>query len=268
MATLVHPTAIVDAEAHLAEGVEIGPYAVVEAGVELGECTRVGAHAVVRRGAQVGARCLIDTHAVIAGLPQDLKFDAATVSGVRLGDGVTVREGVTIHRATQAGSFTEVGAGAFLMAYSHLGHDCRLGEHTILANNVMLAGFVSIGPRAFVGGGVAIHQFVRVGEGVMLSGVTRLTRDAPPFTMVAERDHLVGFNLVGLKRRGFPPEEVRALKACYRFVYGGENGNPREAAAAALQAGLGDGRPAQVFLEFFQQSQRGFVVPRRRDDRD
>lgn len=264
MGPLVHPTAVVDTGARLAAGVVIGPHAVVEDGVEVGEGTRVGPHAVLRQGAVIGGRCLIDSHAVIAGLPQDLKFDPSTETFVRLGEGVTIREGVTVHRATQPGGCTEVGAGAYLMAYSHLGHDCRVGEHTILANNVMLGGFVTVGPRAFLGGGAAIHQFVRIGEGVMLSGVSRLTKDVPPFTMVAERDYLVGFNLVGIKRRAFPREEVQALKACYRFVYDGDNGNPRQAAAEAERRGLGQGRPAQVFLEFFREGQRGFVTPRDR----
>jgi UDP-N-acetylglucosamine acyltransferase len=239
--------------------VHIGPYAVIEAGVTVGPRTVIGAHAVLRSGAEIGADCAIDCHAVIAGPPQDRKFDPALVSGVRLGDGVIVREGVTIHRSTRAHGFTEIGAGAFLMANSHVAHDCQVGAGAVLANGVLLAGHVEIGPHAFLGGNAALHQFTRVGESAIVSGLTGISRDVPPFCMVAGRDDLIGLNLVALKRRGFDRAAIHLLKACYHAVFPANGGNPRALAAAAL-AGLPDGdNPARTFLAFFQSGRRGFV---------
>ncbi|MDV7394938.1 acyl-[acyl-carrier-protein]--UDP-N-acetylglucosamine O-acyltransferase, partial [Arthrospira platensis SPKY1] len=136
----------------------------------------MGPHAVLRSGTRIGAHCLIDAHAIIGGPPQDVRFDPAIRSFVILGDKVTVREGVTVHRATSEGAATHIGEGVFLMAYAHVGHDCTVGDHAIVANNVMLAGNVQIGERTFVGGGAAFHQFVRVGESVMVSGMSRVSR--------------------------------------------------------------------------------------------
>ncbi|MCD8481892.1 MAG: acyl-ACP--UDP-N-acetylglucosamine O-acyltransferase [Verrucomicrobia bacterium] len=263
---VIHPTAIVDSRARLGMGIEIGPYAIVEAGVEIGDGCRLGPHSVLRTGARLGANCTVDAHAVIAGLPQDLRFDVQTPSFVDLADGVTVREGVTIHRATRAEQSTVIGEKAFLMAYSHVGHDCFVGVNVIIANNVMLAGNVRVGAWAFLGGGAALHQFVRVGESVMLSGLSRITRDLPPFTMVAERDELIGLNLVGLKRRQMSRTSILDLKLCYRAVFSSASLSPKEAAAHALAQGLGQSAEGARFLSFFTDgmTQRGFVVPRER----
>ena len=263
MSGSIHPTAVIHAAAQVPESVVIGPYAVIEEGVAFGEHCVIGAHAVVRSGTVMGARCRIDTHAVIGGLPQDLRFDPRTPSGVRLGDEVVVREGVTLHRASREGAFTEVGAGAFLMAYAHVAHDCRVGAQAVIANNVMLAGFVAIGAHAFLGGGAAFHQHVRVGESAMISGISRISRDVPPFAMVAERDELIGLNLVGLKRRGFSRETIRAIKAAYRAVCG-EPGNFRARAADCLAARDVPDPATGRFLEFFAGGRRGFVQPSRK----
>lgn len=260
----IHPTAIIDPSVQLPDEVTVGPFAVLEAGVVLGPGCKIGPHAVLRTGAQLGAHCLVDAHAVIAGDPQDLRFDGNISSFVILGDGVTVREGATVHRATSAGAATRIGNAAFIMAYAHIGHDCSVGNHAIIANNVMMAGNVHIGGHSFVGGGAAFHQFVRVGESVMISGMSRVARDAPPFTMVAERDELIGLNLVGIKRRQLPRASVLDVKLCYRAVFGKPGIPPRTAAANALQQGLGNTPEGQRFLQFFAhgQGQRGFVAPR------
>jgi UDP-N-acetylglucosamine acyltransferase len=165
---------------------------------------------------------------------------------------------VTINRATKAGLATEVGADCFLMAASHLGHDCRVGDRVIMANSVLLAGHVHVGERAFIGGAAAVHQFVRIGEGVMLGGLARITRDIPPFTMATERDELVGLNVVGLRRRGLKGPVVAELKAAFRAVCR-PVGNPRELAAAALATGAFQSAEARRFLEFFAGGRRGFL---------
>ncbi len=259
----VHATAVVHDAVRMGAGVVIGPYAVVEDGVELGDGVVLAAHAVVRSGTVLGAGSSVGEHAVVGGWPQDLKFDPRTPSGVRVGAGVTLREGVTVNRATCEGMCTEIGDGAFLMACAHVGHDCVIGRNTVLANNVMVAGLVRMGDYVFVGGGTGFHQGARVGEGAMVSGLARMSRDVPPFTMVAERDEVVGLNVVGMRRRGFVREAVREIKEAYRRVYS-VPGNRRVRAAEALEARPWLSAEARGFLEFFAEGKRGFVQPRKR----
>jgi len=256
---MIHPTAIVANDALIGEGVAIGPCAVVESGVELGAGCVLHAHACVRRGAVLGARVQVHPGAVVGGAPQMLKWDEATASGVRVGDGTILREGVTINRSTRAGEFTVVGRDCFLMACAHVAHDCVLGDRVILANNALLAGHVSVGAGSFVGGGAAVHQYVRVGETVMIGGLARITRDVPHFTLVAERDEISGLNQVGLRRRGLAREAVAELKALFHKVYG--LGNPRERAAEALESGGVCSAEGRLFLEFFLGGKRGVARP-------
>jgi UDP-N-acetylglucosamine acyltransferase len=236
----------------------VHPTAIIEEGVQLGAGCVVHPYAVIRSHSVLGEGVVVHSGAVVGGDPQYLKFDPASVSGVRLGAGTVVREHVTINRSIYAGKSTVVGARCFLMACAHVGHDCELADDVVLANNVMLAGHVTVGSFTFVGGGAGIHQYVRIGEGVMVGGLTRLTQDVAPFLMVAERDEVPGFNLVGLKRRGFSREAVREIKAAYAAVFAG--GDPRKAAAARLAAGV-QSAEARLFLEFFAAGKRGFVRP-------
>ena len=236
------------------------PTAIIEEGAQLGAGCVVHPYAVIRRHSILGEGVVVHSFAVIGGEPQYLKFDPATVSHVRIGAGSVLREHVTVNRSIHAGQATVVGAACFLMAGAHVGHDCVVGDHVVLANNVMAAGHVAIGSHTFVGGGAGLHQYVRLGEGVMVGGVARLTRDVAPFLMVAERDEVPGFNLVGLKRRGFSREVIRELKACYARVFAG--GDPRVPAAALLAAGV-QSAEARRFLEFFAAGKRGFVRPSR-----
>jgi UDP-N-acetylglucosamine acyltransferase len=263
---MIHSTAIVDesVRGQLDASIDIGAFAVVEAGVTLGANCRVAAHAVIKRGTRLGEGVSVDHHAVIGGLPQDLAFDPAVPSGVWIGAGTRIREGVTVHRATRAGAETRVGAGCFLMALAHVAHDCDLGAGAILANASTLGGHVSVGERAFISGGVVVHQFVRVGESVMCSGNGRFSMDIPPFTLVAERNHISGLNLVGLRRRGFSREIIGDIKSCYHAVYPDAAGNPAALAAAALAAGLAKTEEGRRFLEFFTAGGvRGQFVRRR-----
>ncbi|HEY8932970.1 MAG TPA: acyl-ACP--UDP-N-acetylglucosamine O-acyltransferase [Rariglobus sp.] len=236
----------------------IHPSAIVEDGAQLGDDCEILARAIVTRHAVLGDRVVVHPGAVVGGDPQYLKFDRATPSFVRVGAGTVVRENVTLNRAIHAGAATVIGARCFLMAGSHAGHDCELGDDVVLANNVMLAGHVTVGSFAFVGGGAAVHQFCRIGESAMISGLSRITRDLAPFTITSERDHVSGLNLVGLKRRGFSRDAIRELKQAFRAVYF-HAGNIRELAAAAL---AGDGcqtTEARRFLEFFAGGKRGFA---------
>lgn len=238
----------------------IHPTAIVETGAQLGADCEIMAGAVVTKHCILGHRVVVHPYAVVGGDPQYLKFDRATASAVRIGDSTVVREHVTINRSIHAGGETRIGARCFLMAGSHVGHDSVVADEVVLANNVMLAGHVEVGAFTFIGGGAGIHQFCRIGGSAMVAGLGRVTLDVPPFTLSAERDEIIGLNLVGLKRRGFPRETIRELKEAFRAVYF-TPGNIRTV-AAGLMAGATAAEVRQ-FLEFFTQGKRGIGRPSR-----
>ncbi|MBA4136119.1 MAG: acyl-ACP--UDP-N-acetylglucosamine O-acyltransferase [Opitutus sp.] len=238
----------------------IHPTAIIEPGAQLGANCVVHAHAVITKHAVLGDGVVVHPFAVVGGDPQYLKFDPTTESHVRVGAGTVIREHCTLNRSIHAGQATTIGARCFLMANAHAGHDCEVADDVVLANNVMLAGHVSVGSFTFVGGGAGIHQFVRIGEGVMVGGLTRLTKDVAPFLLVAERDEVPGFNLVGLKRRGFSRETILEIKACYARVFSG--GDPRPHAKALLGTGVKSAE-ARRFLEFFTGGKRSFARPQK-----
>ncbi len=240
----------------------IHPTAIVEPGAQLGAECEIMAHAIVTKHCVLGDRVVVHPFAVIGGDPQYLKFDRASRTGVRVGAGTVIREHVTINRSICEGKDTVVGANCFLMAASHVAHDCELGDHVVLANAALLAGHVAIADNTFVGGGAAVHQFCRIGESVMVAGNASITRDVPHFTMVAERDNVIGFNIVGLKRRGFSRVTIAELKAAYREVYF-TPGNIREIAAQRLAAKAFETAEARRFLEFFAGGKRSFARARR-----
>lgn len=240
----------------------IHPTAIVEPGAQLGADCEIMAHAIVTKHVVLGDRVVVHPFAVVGGDPQYLKFDRALATGVRIGAGTVIREHVTINRSIHAGRATVIGEACFLMATSHIAHDCEVGREVVLANAALLAGHVTIGDHAFLGGGSAVHQFCRIGEGVMVAGHASITRDVPPFTMVAERDDVIGLNLVGLKRRGFSRAAVKELKAVFHDVYF-TAGNIRDVAARRLAAGGAATGEARQFLQFFTAGQRSFARARR-----
>jgi UDP-N-acetylglucosamine acyltransferase len=244
MATTIHPTAI------------------VETGAQLGADCEVQAYAIVKRGVELGDRVIVHPFAVIGGDPQYLKFDSRTLSGVKVGSGTVIREHVTINRSINAGGNTLLGENCFLMAASHVAHDCIVGAHVVFANAALLAGHVSVGDHTFLGGEAAVHQFCRIGESVMVAGHASITRDVPHFTMVAERDEIIGFNAVGLRRRGFARAAIAELKVAYHDVFFA-SGNIRALAAAANASKKFSAGEAKRFLEFFAEGKRGFARARR-----
>lgn len=240
----------------------IHPTAIIEEGVELGADCVVHAYAVIKKYSVLGVGVTVHSFAVIGDSPQFLKFDPATVSGVRIGAGTVVREHVTINRSIHAGKFTVVGARCFMMANVHVGHDCEVADDVVLANNVMLAGHVTVGSHTFLGGGAGFHQFCRIGEGAVVSGLARMAQDIPPFSMAAERNEVIGLNLIGLKRRNVSREAIREIKDAFRAVYF-TPGNIRAVAQAALDGGAFKSAEARQFLAFFSAGKRGFARARR-----
>ncbi len=261
----VHASSLVGGAAEVGEGVSVGAYAIVEDGAVIGHHCAIGSHTIIRSGTILGEGVKVDSFAVIGGNPQDLRFEVTMPSGVKIGKNTVIREGVTIHRATQRDHFTIVGENCYLMAQSHVAHDCVVGNNVILVNGALLAGFVEVGDYAFFGGGAAVHQFVVIGESVMVAGHASITKHTPHFLMVAERDSVSGLNLIGLRRRGLNSEEIRDIKSCYQAVYLANENNlnvVQKAADASTLAQTGKGRQ---FLAFFAQNphNRNFVQPSR-----
>jgi len=241
---------------------QIHPTALVERGAQLGAACIIHPYAVISRHCVLGDGVVVHPFAVLGGEPQDLGFDVANDSTVHIGARTVIREHVTISRATRTGSSTEIGAECFLMAGCHVAHDCRVGNRVVIANAALLAGHVHVGDGSFLGGGAVIHQFYRIGEGAMIGGSARISRDVPPFTMVTERNALIGLNKVGLRRRGLDRAVLDELKRALRIV-ATPIGNLREQAAAALARGEFASPEARQLLEFYQEGRRGFVRPRR-----
>ena len=242
-ATHIHPTAIV-------QDAQLGPGCVIHA------------YAFIGKGSVLGEGVVVHPFAAIGGDPQDLSFDAATESGVRIGAHTVIREHVTINRATKPGTYTEVGSKCFLMTACHVAHDCHVGNQVVIANAVLMGGHVHIGDRAFLGGGAVIHQFCRIGEGVMIGGGARISGDIAPYCMATERNTVIGLNAVGLRRRGVKRDAFNELKRAWHEVYD-PVGNPREIAAAALANGGFTSPEARSFLGFFTGGKRGFARTRR-----
>ncbi len=255
----VHQTAIIDETAQIGEGTTIGAGALVEAGVRIGRDCQIAAYAIIRQGSILGDAVQVDSFCVVGGNPQSLGFDPKTVSHVVIGDRTILREAVTVNRASAAGAKTVIGEDCFLMANSHIAHDCELKNGVILANNAMIAGHIHIGEKTFIGGGAGIHQFCRIGAYCMIAGNASITADVPPYVMAAERSEAHGLNLVGLRRGGFEQREIKDLKRCYRAVFFGGGNLKKKAEEAARETEFGTTPAGARFLSFFESGKRGFI---------
>lgn len=258
----IHPTAIIEPGAQLGDEVEIGPYAIVGANVTIGARTTIGSHSVIEGHTTIGVDNRIGHYASIGGRPQDMKYQGEPTRLV-IGDRNTIREFTTIHTGTvQDSGVTSVGDDNWIMAYVHIGHDCHVGNHVILSSNAQMAGHVLIGDWAIVGGMSGVHQFVRIGEHAMLGGASALVQDIPPFVIAAgNKAEPHGINVEGLRRRGFSPDSISALRSAYRLLY--KNGLSLDEAKTQLRelASVGgDGDDAvNKLIAFIEQSQRGII---------
>ncbi len=253
-----HPTAVVHPGARIAAGVEVGPFTVVGEHVAIGEGSWIGSHVVLEGHLSIGPHNRIFQFASIGGPPQDKKYGGEPTS-VEIGEGNTIREYVTINRGTtQDAGVTRIGDDNWIMAYVHFAHDCQIGSHTIFANACQLAGHVHVGDFAILGATTLVHQFVKIGAHSFTAMGTFLQQDLPTYvTAAGNPSHPYGINAEGLRRRGFTPEAINALKRAYRSLY--RSSLSLEEAKAALQAQAATFPEVGVLLEFLAGSTRGIV---------
>ncbi len=253
--TTVHPTAIVHEDAELGEGVSVGPWALVGPRVQVGDGTDIGPRVLVEQDTVIGQDCRIHNAAVLGTDPQDMKYDGERTT-LEIGDRTVIREFATLNRGTTDAWRTVVGSDCLLMAYTHVAHDCKLGDHVILSNAVNMAGHIHIGDWAIVGGVTAIHQFVRIGDHAFVGGGSRIPQDVPPFFRVAGNpSKLYGLNSVGLERRGFSEETRKALKKAYRLLFHGKE--PLTQALATVEREVADLPEVRHLVAFIRASERG-----------
>ena len=256
----VHPSALVERGAQLGADVEIGPYGVIGPEVVIGDGTVVQSHVVLEGAVRIGERNVIGHGSIIGGSPQDLGFKPETQSRVVIGNDNVIREHCTIHRGTVAGTATQLGDGNFLMAGVHLGHNCRIGNGVIIANNCLLAGYVEIDDAAFIGGGTTFHQFMHVGRLVMAQGSSAFGKDIPPFLLAAERNFVFGVNVIGLRRAGFTGPQRDEIKRAFKLLY--KSGlNLRQALEAAAKTEFGP--LGREFFEFVANARKRGILPYR-----
>jgi len=258
MSSRIHPTALIAPGARIAPDVEVGPYSIIGAGVEIGEGSWIGAHVVLDGRLRIGRRNKVFHFASLGAAPQDKKY-AGEDTSVEIGDGNTIREYVTINRGTaQDIGVTRLGDDNWLMAYTHLAHDCQVGSHTIFANCTQLAGHVTVEDWVILGGFTGVHQHVYVGAHSFTGIGTHLTQDLPPFlTAAGEEGKPFGLNTNGLKRRGFTAEALAALKLAYRTLY--RSGLSLAEAKSELESQAAASPEVRRFLDFINRSKRGIV---------
>ena len=250
----VHPSAVVGREVELAAGVEIGPLCLLDGPIRIGAGTRLIGHVTILGDTQLGTHNVLHPNVVIGDEPQDLTYTGVR-RAVRIGDRNVFREGVTVHRGCERGDVTIIGDRNFLMSNSHVAHDCRVGNAVILANGALLGGWVEVGDSAFISGNCVVHQYVRVGRLAMMRGLSRASRDLPPFC-IADFTHTVrGINAVGLRRAGFTPAAIMALRKAYRALFGARR-NLKLAIEDLLSQGEVTPEVAEL-VAFIRASKRG-----------
>ncbi len=252
--TEVHPTALVSPKAEIGEGVKIGPFSVIEEDVVIGDETVVGAHSVIHSGTRIGKRNRVGEHVVLGGAPQHLSYKGERTFLI-IGDDNVIREFVSIHRSFVEGRATVVGNRCYIMASSHVGHDCVIGDGVIITSFVGISGHVEIEERAIIGGHVGIHQFVRIGRLSIVSGSSGVAQDVPPFCLAAGRPAKVyGLNVVGLRRAGFSSEKRLAIKRAFDLFY--RSKLPKKEALRRIEEEF-DLEEIRHFVEFIRNSERG-----------
>lgn len=256
MPEMIHKTAVIHPNAKLGAAVRVGPFAVIDEGVELGANCVVGPHVYLTGQTKIGANNSFHAGCVIGDAPQDLKYKNEPTR-LRIGDGNVFREHVTIHRSTTADGETIIGANNFLMANSHVAHNCVVGNQVILANGALLGGHAVVHDRAFISGNCLVHQFCRVGTLAIMQGGAAISKDLPPFTVAMGVNTICGLNVVGLRRANIPANERLELKKFYYLLFRGEQSLHDALAEAEKNF---SGAPAKILLEFVAGTKRGICA--------
>jgi UDP-N-acetylglucosamine acyltransferase len=254
---MISPLASIHPNAQLGNNVIVEPFAVIHDMVRISDGTHIMSHAVIMPFTTIGKNCRIYPGAVIGGLPQDLKY-AGEDTYVEVGDHTTVREGVTINRGTRDKWKTEVGSYCLLMAYSHVAHDCQVGDHVILANGVQLAGHVEVGDFAIIGGLCGVQQFTRIGRHTYIGGQSAIRKDVPPYVKAArEPISFMGINVVGLHRRNFPKEQIETISQIYHLLF--VSNHSTASGIHLISERIPDSEMKTEILNFIKNSRTGII---------
>ena len=256
---MIHPTAIVSPQAVLGRNVRIGPYCIVGSKVELGDDCVLHSHVVIEGPARIGKGNEFFPFAVVGGKTQDLKY-IGEPTFLEVGDRNVFRENCTIHRGTHGELPTRVGSDNLFLCYSHVAHDCQIGDHVILSNNGSLAGHVVVEDHAIVSGLAAVHQFCRIGKHSIIGGCSKVVQDVPPFMIVDGNPATTrGLNLVGLQRRGFAEDDMRALKSAYKKLFLKKDVNLANSISSLKATHAADTPQVAHLIHFIEGSQRGVI---------
>ena len=257
----IHPTAIIDRKAELDTTVDVGPFCIIEGNVRVEPECKLYHNVYLTGWTEIGAQCVLHPGVIVGHVPQDTKYGGER-STCRVGRGTILREHVTVHRGTIPESQTVIGEECFLFAGCHVAHNCTLGSRVTLVNNVLLAGHVEVADRATIGGSAGVHQFVRIGELVMVAGNATQRMDAPPYALIDPAGRVAGLNRVGLRRAEVPLDQRRAIRDAYRIIY--ERGYDRSRILEELAARSGTPGVAVLHAFLSQPSQRGLAGLSRR----
>ncbi len=254
--TQIHPTAIIYPGAKLAAGVSVGPHSVIGSDVHIKENTKIGCFCLIEGRAIIGRDCHVFSGAVVGSIPQDKKFKTEEETYLEIGDRNIIREYVTINPGTGEGGKTIIGHDNLFMAYSHIAHDCLIGNHCVVANSGTLAGHVTLEDRAVVGGLTAIHQFVRLGKMCIVGGCSKVVQDTPPFSLCDGHPVKVySLNLVGLKRAKMSPETIKILRKAFKILF--FSGLTKKTAVVKIQNELSVTPEIEHLITFINTSRRG-----------
>ena len=257
----IHPTAVVDPNAQIGADVEIGAFSVIGPQVVIGDKTIVQSHVVIEGDVTIGPGNFIGHGVIIGAPPQDLSFSPERKTKIEIGHENVIREYCTIHRGSTEGSATKIGDKNFLMAGAHVGHNCEIGNNIVIANNCLLAGHVRVDDGAFLGGGSTFHQHMHVGRLVMVQGSSAFGKDLPPFVIAAERNSVVGVNVVGLRRAGFSAKDRDEIKMAFKLLYlSGLNIGQAIEKAAKMKFGAA----AKEFFAFVANAKKRGICPYKR----
>src|SRR5262245_17444516 len=250
----IHPTAVIDPKAEIDGDVEIGPYVVIEGRVRIKRGTRVMAHACLTGWTDIGEDNEIHPGAVLGGAPQDKAYTGAETY-LHIGDHNIFREHVQIHRATAPATATTIGNHNVVMATSHVGHNCKLWYHIVLANGALLGGYVEVGNSVFISGNCAVHQFVRIGDYALMRGLSGTSRDVPPYAIVDWQHTVRGVNVIGLKRAGFDDKRIREIREAFRILF--RKGRNLALAIKEINSRGNINGDVLALLDFIRSSKRG-----------